>query len=128
MGNWEQGVIFNIQGYCIHDGPGIRTTVFLKGCPLRGLWCQNPESHSFEPELLFSEEKCSGCGKCVQVCPEKAIRLQGKVSRTDRRLCKGAGLCVNVCPNEARALIGRWATADEICREVAADGRGRISV
>jgi pyruvate formate lyase activating enzyme len=121
MSNSDQGSIFNIQGYCIHDGPGIRTTVFLKGCPLRCLWCQNPESHSFRSELLFAEEKCAGCGKCVQVCPEKAIRLQGKVSQTDRRRCQGAGLCVDACPNEARAVIGRWVTADEIFKEIAAD-------
>jgi pyruvate formate lyase activating enzyme len=121
MSNSDQGSIFNLQGYCIHDGPGIRTTVFLKGCPLHCLWCQNPESHSFLPELLFAEEKCAGCGKCVEVCLEKAIRLQGKVSQTDRRRCKGAGLCVNACPNEARAVIGRWVTADEIFKEIAAD-------
>jgi pyruvate formate lyase activating enzyme len=121
MSNSNQGSIFNIQGYCIHDGPGIRTTVFLKGCPLHCPWCQNPESHSFIPELLFAEEKCSGCGNCIQVCPEKAIRLRGKVSQTDRRLCRSTGLCVDACPNEARAVIGRPATADEVFREIAAD-------
>jgi pyruvate formate lyase activating enzyme len=121
MSNSDPGVTFNIQGYSIHDGPGIRTTVFLKGCPLRCPWCQNPESHSFHPELLFSEEKCTGCGKCVQVCPENAIRMQGEVSRTDRRLCKSTGLCVDACPNEARAVIGRRATVDEVFKEIAAD-------
>ncbi len=121
MRNLDRGIIFNIQGYCIHDGPGIRTSVFLKGCPLRCLWCQNPESHSFHPELLFAEEKCTGCGKCVQVCPERAIRIQGKASRTDRGLCKNTGLCVEVCPNEARAVIGRQATADAVFKEIAAD-------
>ena len=121
MSNSGHGIIFNIQGYCIHDGPGIRTSVFLKGCPLRCLWCQNPESHSHDPELLFAEEKCTGCGKCVQVCPEKAIRMHGKASQTDRRLCKSTGLCVDACPNEARAVIGRRATADEVFKEIAAD-------
>lgn len=121
MSNLDHGIIFNIQGYCIHDGPGIRTSVFLKGCPLRCLWCQNPESHSFYPELLFAEEKCTGCGKCVQVCPEGAIRMQGKASQTDRGLCKNTGLCVEVCPNEARAVIGHRATADEVFKEIAAD-------
>jgi pyruvate formate lyase activating enzyme len=121
MSNSDHGVIFNIQGYCIHDGPGIRTSVFLKGCPLRCFWCQNPESHSFYPELLFAEEKCTGCGNCVQVCPEKAIRMHGKASQTDHRLCKSTGLCVDACPNEARAVIGRRATADEVYKEIAAD-------
>ncbi len=121
MSNSDSGILINIQGYCIHDGPGIRTSVFLKGCPLRCLWCQNPESHSFNPELLFAEGKCTGCGECVGVCPEKAIRVQGKTSQTDRRLCKGAGLCVDACPNQARAKIGRRATADEVFREISAD-------
>ena len=121
MSNADHGIIFNIQGYCIHDGPGIRTSVFLKGCPLRCLWCQNPESHSRDPELLFAEEKCAGCGKCVQVCPEKAIRMHAKASQTDRRLCKSTGLCIDACPNEARAVIGRWATTDEVFKEIAAD-------
>lgn len=121
MRNSDRGILFNIQCYCIHDGPGIRTSVFLKGCPLCCSWCQNPESHFYHPELFFAEEKCSGCGKCIHLCPEKAIRLQGKKSRTDRQLCKGAGLCVDACPNEARAAIGRWATADEVFKEIAAD-------
>ena len=121
MSNSDYGFIFNIQGYCIHDGPGIRTSVFLKGCPLRCLWCQNPESHSFYPELLFAEEKCTGCGKCVPICPENAIRVNGKKSRTDRQLCKSSKLCVDACPNEARAVIGRRATTDEVFKEIAAD-------
>jgi pyruvate formate lyase activating enzyme len=115
------GTIFNIQGYSIHDGPGIRTTVFLKGCPLRCLWCQNPESHSPSPELFFSPEKCAACGKCVQACPEHAVHIRGRVSATDRNRCKGTGACVRICPNEARALIGRRVTADEVFAEVAAD-------
>jgi pyruvate formate lyase activating enzyme len=121
MSDSDRGAIFNIQGYSIHDGPGIRTTVFLKGCPLRCLWCQNPESQIPFPEIFFSAEKCAGCAKCVQACPERAILLSGNVSRTNRRLCRGSGTCTEVCPNEARALIGRWATVDEIFQTVAAD-------
>lgn len=121
MGKADHGIIFNIQGYCIHDGPGIRTTVFLKGCPLRCVWCQNPESHSFYPELLFAEEKCTACGQCVPVCPNGAIRMHGKASQTNRGLCKASRLCVEACPSEARAIIGRRVTADEVFKEVAAD-------
>jgi len=68
-----RGVIFNIQHYSIHDGPGIRTTVFIKGCPLKCVWCQNPESQTLLPQIFFNSEKCAGCGKCVQVCPEDCI-------------------------------------------------------
>jgi pyruvate formate lyase activating enzyme len=121
MSDSDRGVIFNIQGYCIHDGPGIRTTVFLKGCPLRCFWCQNPESHSPLPELLFAAQRCAGCRKCVQACPEQAIRLLGKISQTDRRLCKSTGVCAEVCPNEARTIIGRWASIDEVFNAIAAD-------
>ena len=74
-GEKKLGVIFNIQHYSIHDGPGIRTTVFLKGCPLGCLWCQNPESQTLVPQLLWDEAKCSGCGICLKNCLEKAISL-----------------------------------------------------
>ncbi|UCB42952.1 MAG: glycyl-radical enzyme activating protein, partial [Dehalococcoidales bacterium] len=116
-----EGVIFNIQTYSIHDGPGIRTTVFLKGCPLRCLWCQNPESQLLQPEIFFDSEKCTGCGKCVQACPEGAIEIHEGRSRTDRGLCQGIGKCAEVCPNEARSLMGKHVTAGEVFKEVAAD-------
>jgi pyruvate formate lyase activating enzyme len=116
-----KGVIFNIQHYSIHDGPGIRTTVFLKGCPLRCLWCQNPESQATRPEIFFDSEKCKGCGTCVQVCPEGAIELGEGRSRTNRDLCQGAGKCAEVCPNEARNLMGTYVTAGEVFKRVAAD-------
>lgn len=116
-----QGVIFNIQHYSIHDGPGIRTTVFLKGCPLRCLWCQNPESQILRPEVFFNQEKCTGCGQCAAVCPCGAIEIQeGKVG-TNRERCKGRGKCAQVCPNEARSLMGRCVTAGEVFSEVAKD-------
>jgi pyruvate formate lyase activating enzyme len=115
------GVIFNIQPYSIHDGPGIRTTIFLKGCPLGCWWCQNPESRAARPQLFFDAGKCAGCGACLAVCPNSAIRLTGSCSFTDRSLCDGSGRCVEVCPNQARTITGRRVTAGEAFDEAAAD-------
>ena len=116
-----KGIIFNVQHYSIHDGPGIRTTVFMKGCPLRCAWCQNPESQKLQPELFFNAEACTGCGKCVQVCPVKAIEIMEGKSKTNRNLCRGVGKCAEVCPNEARTLMGRVVTAGEVFKEVNGD-------
>lgn len=116
-----RGVIFNVQHYSIHDGPGIRTTVFFKGCPLRCLWCQNPESQVVQPELFFNAERCQGCAKCVEVCPQQAISIVNGKSRTDRNLCKTSGECVQVCPNDARNIMGKYVTAGEVFKQVAAD-------
>jgi pyruvate formate lyase activating enzyme len=116
-----QGKIFNIQHYSIHDGPGIRTTVFFMGCPLRCQWCQNPESQGFQPILFFDAEKCTGCGQCVEACPEGAIRVIEGKSKTDRKQCKGQGNCVEICPYDARSLMGRNATAAEVFEAVNAD-------
>jgi len=117
----NKGVVFNVQHYSIHDGPGIRTTVFLKGCPLRCIWCQNPESQILAPEIFFNVETCTGCGKCVQVCPNGAIDIIDGKSKTNRKLCKGSGKCAEVCPNEARSLMGRTVTAAEVFKEVSGD-------
>lgn len=116
-----KGVVFNIQHYSIHDGPGIRTTVFLKGCPLECLWCQNPESQDLKPVIFFDAEKCTGCGMCMEVCPESAIRIIDGKSATDRRLCKGRGKCAEICPNEARSLMGRYMSGAEVFEDVNAD-------
>ena len=113
--------VFNIQGYSIHDGPGIRTTVFLKGCPLRCLWCANPESHSPLPQLMFYSGKCVGCGKCADVCPTKVITLQDNIAATNRALCISCGLCVNICPAEAREIVGKAMTVDEVMEKVLED-------
>ena len=115
------GQIFNIQGFSIHDGPGIRSTVFLKGCPLRCDWCQNPESQRTQAEILFLADKCDGCGKCVAACPAGAISLIGGSVLTDRGRCGAQGACVTACAAGARELIGRTTTADDIVAEVMKD-------
>jgi pyruvate formate lyase activating enzyme len=116
-----RGVIFNIQTYSIHDGPGIRTTVFIKGCPLRCAWCQNPESQMVIPQLFYNHELCAGCGTCLQVCPEGAIELHEGKSWTNRIVCRVSGKCVEACPNEARNLVGRYVTAGEVFKQVMED-------
>jgi len=116
-----KGIIFNIQHYSIHDGPGIRTDVFLKGCFLQCVWCQNPESHTLSPELYYFQEKCTGCGQCVAICPEKAIQIIKGKSTTDRKKCQGCGQCVQICPNDARSLIGTEMTVEEVFKKVIGD-------
>jgi pyruvate formate lyase activating enzyme len=116
-----QGKIFNIQHYSIHDGPGIRTTVFLMGCPLRCGWCQNPESQSFQPVVFVNAEKCTGCGQCVEACPAGAIQVIEGKSKTNRKQCHGMGKCADICPNEARSIMGREVRAGEVFKEVNAD-------
>lgn len=117
--------VFNIQPYSIHDGPGIRVTVFLKGCPLRCLWCANPESNLAAPQLMTYSSKCTGCGRCIPACPKGAIRLGEKdgkvVAVTDRSLCTDCGTCVAVCPNEAREIAGEEKTVQEVLDRVLQD-------
>jgi len=116
-----KGKVFNIQGYSIHDGPGIRTTVFFCGCPLRCLWCQNPESGTMNPKLFFMSEKCAGCGKCVSACPNGAITIADGKARTDRNRCEACGECVKICPAEAREIVGEIKTAGEVVKKVRQD-------
>jgi pyruvate formate lyase activating enzyme len=115
------GVVFDIQRYSIHDGPGIRTTVFLKGCPLRCVWCQNPESQNREPELLLNRTLCGGCGQCIPVCTVFANSLLGRRSQIDRTKCVRCGTCVITCPNQARRLSGKFMTVDEVLKVVRKD-------
>jgi len=117
----DKGLIFNIQRFSIHDGPGIRTTVFLKGCSMKCFWCHNPEGRLQRAEIQYFPEKCISCGECVQVCPNQTHVLQDGKHILIRELCQGAGECVKVCYSEALDLAGKEMTVDEIMEEIMRD-------
>ena len=115
------GKIFNIQRFSTHDGPGVRTTVFMKGCPLRCFWCQNPESQKNEPSLFHNADDCIGCGSCVKICSAGAVKLVDGKAEVDRYLCTGCGDCVEACPVDAFSLAGKDMTVSEVLAEVLKD-------
>ncbi len=116
------GIVFNIQDYCIHDGPGIRTTVFFKGCPLHCQWCSNPESMSVKPELGIIRVRCNRCDKCIPVCPEGALSgAAGEKLQIDRERCTTCGNCVEACLPGALAVYGKEMTIDELVEQVRKD-------
>ncbi|MBR4073303.1 MAG: glycyl-radical enzyme activating protein [Clostridia bacterium] len=115
-----KGLIFNIQKFCINDGPGIRTTVFLKGCPLRCEWCHNPESHRMACELSYAASDCIGCGECFAVCKQKAHIFDG-AHTLDRNKCILCGECAEKCYVKALEFIGKEKTVDEVMAEVIKD-------
>lgn len=108
------GTIFNIQKFSIHDGPGIRTTVFFKGCPLSCKWCANPESQSTDIQILYNKDKCCHCLKCVNSCPNKAITYKENKIIIDNKKCIGCLTCVNNCPKEALTHEGEYKEIQEI--------------
>ena len=113
-------LVTEIQRFCMHDGPGIRTTVFLKGCPLRCAWCHNPETQKRTPELLFTVGRCIGCGACAAVCPAGAHAL-AETHGIDRTRCIACGRCAEVCPSRALEISGREMTVEEILAAVERD-------
>ena len=116
-----KGTVFNIQRYSIQDGPGIRTTVFLKGCPLRCAWCSNPESQNAKPEVAHRDSLCIRCGRCTDVCPQKAISTDENGIFIDRQLCKSCARCVDACPQGALKMYGVTMTSAEVFQQVRKD-------
>ncbi|MBQ8381494.1 MAG: glycyl-radical enzyme activating protein [Clostridia bacterium] len=117
----SQGMIFDVKRFAIHDGDGIRTTLFFKGCPLSCVWCHNPEGISMKPEVAYYRHKCKCCGACAKACPEGAHSFTEGGHIFDRDKCLGRGECEAVCPNSAIKYYGRQVTADEILPELLSD-------
>ena len=106
--------LFDIKRYSINDGPGIRVTLFFKGCPLSCRWCHNPESRSFKAEKMYAKNKCIGCSSCVDICPENALVLTAEGIRTDFSKCTLCGQCAVVCPTKAMEMSGREYSEEEV--------------
>ncbi len=115
------GCVFNIQRFSVHDGHGIRTNVFLKGCPLRCIWCHNPEGLKREPQIRFSPEKCIGCGDCAAVCHGTAHHFDGNMHQFVFDVCEGCMECPKKCPANALEADGEYRTAESVIDEVLRD-------
>lgn len=116
-----KGIIYNMQRMSVHDGPGLRTTVFFKGCPLHCLWCSNPESQTPAPQLMFFQNLCSGCGHCVRVCRHGAVIEKGGQILRDFSRCVGCGACAEQCPTTASAMSGQTYDVDAIMKVIRKD-------
>jgi pyruvate formate lyase activating enzyme len=115
------GTILNIQKFSIHDGPGIRTTVFLKGCPLNCMWCHNPESKNKNRELMFWSDRCINCGDCAKSCTTSAIIDSGQNMRFNFKKCTKCGKCAEVCPGNAIEVIGKTESVENVIAEIKKD-------
>lgn len=121
MQKQEKGIVFNIQRFSLHDGPGIRTIVFLKGCPLRCKWCSNPESQELKPVVTYRKSSCNKCYECISACPQKAITPTEDGIKIDRTKCDNLLECVDSCAPGALKIEGREVTVDEVVEEVMKD-------
>lgn len=117
----EKGLVFDILRSSLHDGPGIRTAVFLKGCPLNCVWCHNPESKSYNKELFIYYDKCILCGRCQNICKYDVHRIFNAQHEIDYQACTFCGECVDACLQSALKIVGQWMTVDEIIEEVLKD-------
>lgn len=117
----ENLLISNIQRFSTKDGPGIRTTVFFKGCPLRCKWCHNPETHLFNREIMYNAENCTLCGRCIASCPEHAIKTETGALITDKSKCTSCGKCTDACYYNARDISGVDMSFDELCDNITSD-------
>ena len=107
-------LVSQIQNFSLHDGPGIRTTVFLQGCNLRCKWCHNPETWKKESILSYTENKCIGCGQCIEICPSGAQQIQNGQHIYERTLCTVCGKCVEICCTEALEIVGSYYSVEEL--------------
>lgn len=121
----QTGIVFNVQKFSVHDGEGIRTLVFLKGCPLHCPWCSNPESQRREPERAYNPTRCltaAVCGRCAKACPTGAVSIVGGLVCFDRSKCTGCNACVRACPSGAQTVYGETQSVDQILSRVEEDG------
>ncbi|MDY7037856.1 MAG: glycyl-radical enzyme activating protein [Thermodesulfobacteriota bacterium] len=116
-----KGLIFKIDRFCLQDGPGIRTMVFMKGCPLRCRWCSNPESQNPYSEIMVNNIRCTQCGRCADVCPHDAIIFEHGIRKINRLKCDNCLKCADVCPTQAISAVGMHISVEEVMREVKAD-------
>ena len=116
-----ESLVLNIQKYSIHDGEGIRTTVFFKGCPLECKWCHNPESQAYHAEMMYNKEKCTGCARCVDKCPQKGIKAVEGLFPIPREICDACEACADYCLSSAREKVGKAYTQEMLLKEIEKD-------
>jgi pyruvate formate lyase activating enzyme len=112
------GMIFDIQHFSLHDGPGVRSTVFFKGCPLSCKWCCNPESQHHDYQIMYYQDTCTMCGKCIATCPHGALSPDGRTVKRQKDKCQACGQCITACKSNARTFSGRLESIDDIYEEV----------